>query len=252
MASNTSIEWIESTWSQLFKALLQLCRDGYIFGFNPSENIFVLLRWITSRTSKNNVLKFRVAAFSDWCDVVESRSRRVAVSAFSIKLYQNLRLNFGHDWLAFSLAAVSVLPPCASVRIVGRVSNSGIFSFMRSTQSILRYQSQAKPLLAFATPTQALLRHQAAFTNSNIVCFRIVGAISAFTFQAVKTRTVFSEIVARLPLLTICAFFQARFGSLQIFINRYSGFLSRTFYRSVFCLRHNLSYFSLLNFNTNR
>lgn len=252
MASNTSIEWTESTWSQLFEALFQLCRDVYIFGFNPRENIFVLLRWIASSTSENNVLKFGVATLSNWYDVVKGRSRRVAISAFSIKLYQNLRLNFGRNWLAFSLAAISVLSSCASVCIVSRVSNSGIFSFVRSAQSALDYELRTKPLAALATPTQALLRHQTTFTNPDAICFGFVVAISAFAFQPVKTRTIISEIVTWFPLLAIRAFFQACFGSLQIFFNRYSGFLGRAFYRSVFRLRHNLSCFGSLNFNTRR
>lgn len=237
--SKSSIEWTESTRSKkMFKSACQFHRNRYFLIRNPSKNIFIFLRRIARRASRNNIFNFGTTAFGNWDDMVKCCSRRIAVSAVSFKLCHNSNLNFRFDWFALAFAAVSVLSSLKSVFLVCEISNSCFLSLMKFAKSIFRYELNLKPLLTFTTPTQSPLPHQSPFTNSNIVCFGFITTIMAFTFQSIKTRAVFRERLYRFPLLANCAFFQTCLNPFQILGNRNSRFFCSTFNCTIFSLSH--------------
>lgn len=253
MGTKSSIEWTEATSSsRSVEAKFQLFRNGYIFGFNPLNRITVFLRGITRCTSWNNILNFGVAAFGNWYNVVKAPRQFATISTLVRKLRQNLNLDFRLNRFSFSFSAMCVLLTFAAVSFVCRIAKSCVFSFVGFAQPIFCHQFNCQPLFALATPAQAFLRHQTPLTNADIVRFGYIVTITAFAFQAVKTRTVFSERYSWFPLLASSASFQTRFDKPQILGHRNSDFFRRTFYRSVFSLGHCSSFFCLFNYNLRR
>ena len=238
MANKSPIKWTESTFEQNLKALLQFAGNNQLFGFNPFKNIFVFFRRIARCTSRNDILKCGIAPFDNWYNVVEGGSRCTAISASLVKLFQDLNLNFRFYRFAITLAAVCVLSSLTAVFFVCRISYSSIFGFVRLAQTAFNYKFRFQPSPTFTTPTQTFFSHQSTFTNTDIVRFWFVITRTAFTFQPIKARTVFSKTTYRFPLLTNCAFFQTCFSSFKILGNRNSGFLRRTFSCTVFSLSH--------------
>ena len=245
------IEWTESMFSkQLLKTLFQFYRNRYVFNCNPLKNVFIFLRRIAKCTSRNYIFYFGISVLGNRYNMVKCCGKRIAISASSLEFYQNLNLNLRLNWLAFTFAAVSVLLSFAAVNLVIQIHKSCIFGFVGFAKSVFRHRFGFEPLLTFTTPTQTFLTHQSPFTNSNIIGFWFVIAIVAFTFQSIKTRTVFSERRYGFPLLTNRAFFQTCFNPLQILRNGNSSFLCRTFNCTVFSLSHITRRFSLFNFST--
>lgn len=253
MGAKSTIEWTEATdSSRSFETKFQLVRNSYIFGFNPLERITVFFRGITRCASWNNVLNFGVAALGNWYNVVKAHCHFTTISTLARKLHQNLNLYFRLNRFNFSFSAMCVLLPFAAVSFICRIAKSCAFSFVGFAQSIFCHQSSRQPLFALATPAQAFLRHQTPLTNADIVRFGYIVTITTFAFQAVKTRTVFSERHSRFPLLASRTSFQTRFGKPQVLGHRSPDFFRRTLYRSVFSLCHCSSFFYLFNYNMRR
>jgi hypothetical protein len=253
MAQALSIECTEVTHSKRsFEAKFQLFRNNYIFGCNPLEYITVFFRGITSYASWNNVLNFSVAAFTNWHNMVKAHCHFATISTLACKLRQNLNLYLRLDRFSFSFSAMGVLLAFAAVSLVCRIAKSCVFSFVGFAQSIFCQQSSRQPLFTLATPAQAFLRHKTPLTDAEIVRFGYIGTITAFAFQAVKTRTIFSERHSWFPLLASCTSFQTRFDKPQVLSHGNSDFFRRTLYRPVFSLCHCSSSFDLLNYNMRR
>lgn len=247
MATNSTIEWTESTFEQNFKTAFQFVGNSQTFGFNPFKHIFIFLRRIAGRTSRNNVLNFGMTALRNRNYMIESRSSVVAVSAFSVKFFQNIHLSFRRYRLTPAFAAVSVLSSFAAVFLARRIPDSGIFGFVRFAQTVFNYKFRFRPFPTFTTPTQTFLKHQPSFTNADSVCFWFIVASSTFAFQIVKTRKVFSEEMNGFPFFANCAFFQTSFPLFQVIGNGNTGFLRGAFNRSIFGLSHIISGFRHYN-----